>query len=150
MALIKHGYDKFSLLILEYCEKEECRKREGFYIKLLNQSTILFRIQYHLFLQVVNTPMKRLKNCFHDTDLRSTERKYLKLRKDNKDKKDLVYLLTKYKKKNETTIYDSIREAAKALDIPNSSIQRNLKIATLYKDRYGFTDSEGFFSHFYI
>lgn len=34
-ALIKHGYENFSLLILEYCEKEECRKREGFYIKLL-------------------------------------------------------------------------------------------------------------------
>lgn len=41
-------------------------------------------------------------------------------------------------KKSETTIYDSIREAARALDIPNSSIRRNLKTATLYKDRYIF------------
>jgi hypothetical protein len=42
------------------------------------------------------------------------------------------------KKKNETTIYDSIREAARALDIPNSSIRLNLKTATLFKDRYIF------------
>lgn len=81
-----------------------------------------------------------LKNCLHDTDLRSTERKYLKLRKDNKNQKDLVNLLNKsqflIRKKNETTIYDSIREAARALDIPNSSIRRNLKTVTLYKDRY--------------
>jgi len=36
-ALIKYGYVNFSLLILEYCEKKECIKREGlvFYIKLL-------------------------------------------------------------------------------------------------------------------
>ena len=40
------------------------------------------------------------------------------------------------KKKNETIIYDSIREAARALGIPNSSIRRNLKTATIYKDRY--------------
>src|SRR6267143_6430883 len=42
------------------------------------------------------------------------------------------------KKKNETTIYDSISEASRALDIPNSSIRLNLKTATIYKDRYIF------------
>lgn len=42
------------------------------------------------------------------------------------------------KNKNETTIYDSIREAARALDIPNSSIRRNLKTGSLYKFRYIF------------
>lgn len=42
------------------------------------------------------------------------------------------------KNKNETTIYVSIREAARALGIPDSSIRRNLKTVTLYKDRYIF------------
>jgi len=42
------------------------------------------------------------------------------------------------KNKNETTIYDSIREAARVLDIPNSSIRRNLKTGSLYKFRYIF------------
>jgi len=32
-ALLKHGYDNFSLEILEYCEPSKCLEREGFYQK---------------------------------------------------------------------------------------------------------------------
>jgi len=64
------------------------------------------------------------------------------LRRDNKDPKEQEPLLNKSqffdKNKNETTIYDSIREAARVLDIPNSSIRRNLKTGSLYKFRYIF------------
>jgi group I intron endonuclease len=34
-ALLKHGYDNFSLEILEYCDKEKCIEREKYYINLL-------------------------------------------------------------------------------------------------------------------
>jgi len=31
-ALLKHGYENFSLTIIEYCEPEQCLEREKFYI----------------------------------------------------------------------------------------------------------------------
>jgi len=33
-ALLKHGYDNFSLTIIEYCEPEKCLEREDYYLKL--------------------------------------------------------------------------------------------------------------------
>jgi group I intron endonuclease len=35
-ALLKHGYYNFSLTILEYCEAEQCLKREDFDLSSLN------------------------------------------------------------------------------------------------------------------
>ena len=35
-ALLKHGYSKFSLSILEYCEPSKCLEREDYYLKLWN------------------------------------------------------------------------------------------------------------------
>jgi group I intron endonuclease len=35
-ALFKHGYSNFSLTILEYCESEKCLEREGYYQKKIN------------------------------------------------------------------------------------------------------------------
>lgn len=34
-ALLKYGYAKFSLEILEYCKPEDCIKKEQYYIDLL-------------------------------------------------------------------------------------------------------------------
>jgi group I intron endonuclease len=34
-ALLKHGYSKFSLTILEYCEPSKCLEREQYYLDLL-------------------------------------------------------------------------------------------------------------------
>lgn len=34
-ALLKYGYQNFSLTIIEFCEPEKCLKRESYYIKLL-------------------------------------------------------------------------------------------------------------------
>jgi group I intron endonuclease len=35
ISLLKYGYSKFSLTILEYCEPSKCLEREGYYFKLL-------------------------------------------------------------------------------------------------------------------
>ena len=35
-ALLKHGYSKFSLTILEYCSPSKCLEREGYYQKKIN------------------------------------------------------------------------------------------------------------------
>ena len=34
-ALLVYGYDKFSLIILEYCNPEDCKEREQYYLDLL-------------------------------------------------------------------------------------------------------------------
>lgn len=34
-ALLKYGYSKFSITILEYCEPEKCLEREQYYLNLL-------------------------------------------------------------------------------------------------------------------
>jgi len=34
-ALLKNGYENFSLTILEYCEPEQCLEREDFYLSSL-------------------------------------------------------------------------------------------------------------------
>lgn len=35
-AILKYGYSKFSIEILEYCSPEKCIEREQYYIDLLN------------------------------------------------------------------------------------------------------------------
>src|ERR1700712_3130180 len=35
LALLKYGYSNFSLIILEYCDLENCTEREQHYISLL-------------------------------------------------------------------------------------------------------------------
>jgi group I intron endonuclease len=34
-SLLKHGYQNFSLTILEYCQPYKCLQREDYYFKLL-------------------------------------------------------------------------------------------------------------------
>jgi group I intron endonuclease len=36
-ALLKYGYSKFSLEILEYCEPEKCLEREKYYFDLFKE-----------------------------------------------------------------------------------------------------------------
>jgi hypothetical protein len=40
-ALLKNGYENFSLTILEYCEPEQCIEREDYYICSLPQTPAL-------------------------------------------------------------------------------------------------------------
>lgn len=43
-SLLKHGYNAFTLNILEYCEKEELIIREQYYLDKLNPSYNLLKI----------------------------------------------------------------------------------------------------------
>lgn len=48
-ALLKHGYSKFKLEILEYCAPEECIKREQSYIDTLNPEYNVLKVAGSLF-----------------------------------------------------------------------------------------------------
>ena len=45
-ALVKYGYNNFSLFILEYCDKDEVITREQYYLDLLNPSYNILKYAY--------------------------------------------------------------------------------------------------------
>jgi hypothetical protein len=138
-AILKDDRSNFSLEILEYCEPSKCLEREGFYQKKLKP-------EYNIAKEP-SAPMSGRKHS-------------------DKTKKQISDALTgknnpmfgqpKPKgagigrpsqaievtdiKNNTTTTYDSIREAARALNINKSSIQTNLKYNSKkpYKGLYTF------------
>jgi hypothetical protein len=138
-AILKDDRSNFSLEILEYCEPSKCLEREGFYQKKLKP-------EYNIAKEP-SAPMSGRKHS-------------------DKTKKQISDALTgknnpmfgQPKPKgagigrpsqaievtditnNTTTSYDSIREAARALNINKSSIQTNLKYNSKkpYKGLYTF------------
>ena len=43
-ALLKYGYSNFSITILEFCDKDDCLKKEQQYIDLLSPEYNIFKI----------------------------------------------------------------------------------------------------------
>lgn len=50
LALLKRGYSKFSLTILEYCVVDKLMEREKYYIKTLKPNIIDFFIKKNFFI----------------------------------------------------------------------------------------------------
>lgn len=55
-ALLKHGYSKFSLAILEYCEPEKCLERDNIILIFYNLNIIFCRQMGQVW--VINTQNK--------------------------------------------------------------------------------------------
>lgn len=137
-SILKHGMCNFSLSILEYCAVSLCTNRESFYISSLNpEYNILSRGGSSL--GYIHTKETRAKmTASHKLFDRSgknnpsfgvpvseeTRAKILKdlLQRPNCKRIEVLNIET-----NETTIYDSIRATARALDIPQSSITSYFK-----------------------
>src|SRR5437588_4338719 len=136
-SLIKHGYFNFSLTILEYCSPDKCLEREGYYLKLLNP-------EYNIS-QDPSAPMsgrthsdkskKKISDALIGSKHSDDTRKILSdIKKGNTHgfKKGQPKLKGSGKpsqiievsdiKNNQTTTYDSISAAAKALNIKQSTI----------------------------
>lgn len=135
-ALIKYGYANFSLEILEYCEPEDCIKKEQYYIDLLNP-------EYNI-LKIAGSPL----GYNHSEE---SKRKISERMKGNKNAKnglgrqraegagspsvqiEVLDLETGIK-----TVYFSMNETGRALGVPSGSIRMNLFRDSLkpFKDRY--------------
>jgi len=131
-ALIKHGYSNFSLTIIEYCEVSELLEREKYSWKL-------FKPEYNIA-QDPTAPMsgrthsddtKRImsgenhpnygKNLSEETRTKISDALQGKPKVEGSGKPSQVIEVTDIT--NNTTIsYDSISEAAKALNIKQSTI----------------------------
>lgn len=150
-AILKHGMCNFSLAILEYCDPSLCTVRESFYISSLNpEYNILSKggslLGYKHTLETrekMSGSHKLLdrsgkKNPRYGAPVsKETRAKILKdlLQRPNCKRIEVFNVET-----NETTIYDSIRATARALDIPQSSISMYFKYSqtTPYKGKYIF------------
>ena len=134
-ALLKHGYSNFSLTILEYCEPEQCLEREDFYLSCFpHEYNILPKAGSRLgskHLEKTRQIMSNAKRGGKHSD--ETKQKISdahigsKLSDETKQKISNA-MPTSIKievtdiKNNTTSYYDSISEAARALNINKSVI----------------------------
>jgi group I intron endonuclease len=157
-ALLKHGYSNFSITILEYCEVSELLTREKYYIDLLVS-------EYNIVKDPTLPPMSGRKHsdATKKIMLGRTHSEETKTKMSDTQKK--IYNPGRFKtgnnnpnygkkvvgsgspsqqievtdiKNNQTTTYDSINEAARALNIHPARIvmyfSRNQKKP--YKGQY--------------
>lgn len=127
-ALIKHGYSNFTLEIIEYCDKDKVIEREQYYLNLLNP-------KYN----ILKTAGSRY-GFKHSDDTREKMSLSQKGHKGSLNHPLAKKIMVNDLETNSSTCYDSINLAAKALNIGDSSILKNLKSkkGKAYKGRYVF------------
>jgi len=148
-ALLKYGYANFKLEILEYCDPEKCIKREQYYIDLLNPEYNVLKIagsslgfkHSSITLKKMSISQKLVNRTgknnprFGVSVSEELRAKLLATKKDKCQKIEVTDLT-----RNQTTIYESIRAAGRALDIKQSRIstyfRQNQK--SPYQGRYIF------------
>ena len=153
-AILKHGCYNFSLEILEYCEPEKCLEREDYYLKKLKPEynislnpTAPFSGRNHSEetktiiseARKGTTHNEETKTKISDTMVGNTNKKG-QPKTEGSGKLSQAIEVTDIKN-NTTTSYDSIGEAARALNCNESSIRSNLKSNSNkpYKNIYMFT-----------
>nr|QCW06906.1 ribosomal protein S3 [Drechslerella brochopaga] len=156
-ALLKYGYSSFQLEILEYCDPEDCIKREQYYIDLLKPEYNILKtagsslglIHTEKTREILSALRKGKKHSAETLAKISEASKgeknpmFGKLHNektrtkisDTKGTKVLVFdLLTK-----NFSEFNSIRKAAEKLNAPNSTIRNCVLQKKIYKDRYEIT-----------
>lgn len=148
-AILKHGMSNFSLAVVEYCEPEQCLEREDFYLSSLEpEYNILLKAGSSLGYKHSLETRERMSvshKAFDRTGKNNpsfgvtvSEEIRAKLFASQKNKCQRIEVLDL--DTNETTSYDSVRAAGRALDIKQSRIttyfSQNQKKP--YKGRYIF------------
>jgi len=113
-ALLKHGNSNFSLTILEYCEPSKCLIREKHYWDIFNPEYNIAKdpvapFSGHTHSDDTKKIMSEVKKGKPKIEGSGTGRPYQAIEVFNKEN-------------NQTTTYDSISEAARALNISQSTI----------------------------
>ena len=114
-ALLKYGYSKFTLEILEYCDSQDLIKREQYYIDLLKPN-------YNL-----------LKIAGSSLGYKRTEETRAKMSSAKSQKIEVLNIKT-----GKRTIYGSGKEASNSLGCSRSTIVQCIKKGTLFNKIYKF------------
>jgi len=143
-ALEKHGYAKFMLEILEYCEPTVVLKREQYYLDLLNPAyntlktagsrygskhNLETKAKISTSIKGEKHPMYR-KNHSEESKAKMSAAHMGKTHAEGR-KVEVTDTLT-----GETTIYDSTRSAAKRLETNHTTVRNYIKNQKLYRDRF--------------
>ena len=119
-ALMKYGYSKFKLEILEYCDPKELVEREQYYMDFLSP-------EYNV-----------LKTAYSSLGYKHTEDTLVKIR-SNLEKLNLsksVKVKVTNLETNVLTEYVSLREAAKSLNTNKTTLKEYILNSKAYKGIY--------------
>lgn len=175
-ALLKHGYSKFKLEILEYCDQGSVIEREQYYIDLLNPEYNILKVAGSLFgykhtpeslekmreiaLNRSDETKAKLREAALGKTYNHTEETKIKLRnailgknrtfgtEETKEKLKTIQsnrtkhpvpgikIEVKDMETGQTSIYDSLRAAAKEFNKSHKSLSYSLDNGKLYRGRY--------------
>ena len=141
-ALLKYGYSRFRLDILEYYNKEKVIEREQYYMNLMNpeynilrvagsssglkhseDTLVKFRGRKLTFKQ-----LEKLKEHLTKHNLSEEQRAKARARMVELNKRKGIRVEVKDKEKKETTLYNSIREAARAIGCAHITLRSAEKV----------------------
>lgn len=115
-ALLKHGYSKFNMEILEYCDKESLINREQYYIDLLKP-------EYNI-----------CKTAGSMLGFKHSAKTLLKFKNRNTGTGYVTILINK--ENNSEKTYNSLRTAAKSIGVSHTTLIRYYKNNKLLRDIY--------------
>jgi hypothetical protein len=147
-ALIEYRYHKFSLSILEYCDKSDLDTREQFYIDKLNPQYNILKITGNsLKSKHSKIPKARINQSLNTVSVK--EKSALLGRKHSEDIKlkmnaksgNPVYIYEKLSSKGFKLIgiFFSARRAGLFLDISGTTVIKYRNSGEIFKDRYKFS-----------
>ena len=163
-ALIKYGYSNFKLEILEYCDKNACVKRVSSPARRLKRGDYLLEQSYLLLLKpdynILKTAGSRLglKHTKETRDFISALHKgrevsgitraklaayrrglvdseQVRIKKSTSSPLNIKIEVTDVET-NTTTVYHSLREAARNLNTRHSNLNYYIKVGKLFQNRY--------------
>jgi hypothetical protein len=123
-AFLKYGYSNFSLEIMEYCEPEKCREREGYYFNK-------FKPEYNIAKEPgapmygrkhLDSTKKKMRDAHRDSQNSGRFKKGQKKIEGSGMPCQAIKVFDN--KTNQTTVYESISEAAIALNINFQAISK--------------------------
>jgi len=119
-ALLKHGHSNFSLTIIEYCEPEQCLERENYYLSSENH-------EYNI-LDKAGSWLDHKHSDETKKIMSDTRKGKPKIEGSGKPSQAIEVTDMASPTNNTTVSYNSIREAARALNIPSyKSISNYIK-----------------------
>jgi group I intron endonuclease len=146
-ALLKNGYSNFSLTILEYCSPEQCIEREDYYLcSLPHEYNILPKAGSRLGHNHSDETKTKISDAMTGKTLSDETKTKISdtmkgQKKNSRVGKPSQQIEVTDITNETTTSYNSIREAARVLNIHKSVIDNYFKNNQQkpYKGRYNFT-----------